>query len=218
MATDAMKSSADADIAATEVSAEEPLLIDAEGLPLQPTSSAVAPNIARPSVVELATSTVANAPAFAFTPTAATVTPGTPVLQATALPPLPIADAAPMLAEHIETMMEDEVWSMKLRLDPPRLGSVEVQLAVRDQQVAVSLGSGDAQARMLLAQALPELANALAARGLQLMGADVGQPSQGRDEAPARRLSRGNGHEEASGGEGRPPRASAQEGLLDHYA
>lgn len=136
---------------------------------------------------------------------------------AAAMPSLPVADAAPKLAEHIEAMLEDEVWSMKLRLDPPRLGTVEVQLAVRDQQVAVSLGSGDAQARMLLAQALPELANALSARGLQLMGADVGHPSQGRDEAPARRLAQ-SARGEGGDAESAPTRERARQGVVDHYA
>lgn len=137
---------------------------------------------------------------------------------APALPPLPIADAAAALAEQIETMVEDEVWQMKLRLDPPRLGTVDVHLAVRDQQVAVSLVSGDAQARMLLAQALPELSNALAAKGLQLMGADVGQSSsQGRDDAPARRVAR-PAREAAADLSRVAPQAGARQGLLDRYA
>ena len=135
-----------------------------------------------------------------------------------ALPPLPIADAAAALAEQIETMVEDEVWQMKLRLDPPRLGTVDVHLAVRDQQVAVSLVSGDAQARMLLAHALPELSNALAAKGLQLMGADVGQSSsQGRDDAPARRVAR-PAREAAADLSRVAPQAGARQGLLDRYA
>jgi len=137
---------------------------------------------------------------------------------APALPPLPIADAAAALAEQIETMVEDEVWQMKLRLDPPRLGTVDVHLAVRDQQVALSLVSGDAQARMLLAQALPELSNALAAKGLQLMGADVGQSSsQGRDDAPARRVAR-PAREAAADLSRVAPQAGARQGLLDRYA
>jgi len=137
---------------------------------------------------------------------------------APALPPLPIADAAAALAEQIETMVEDEVWQMKLRLDPPRLGTVDVHLAVRDQQVAVSLVSGDAQARMLLAHALPELSNALAAKGLQLMGADVGQSSsQGRDDAPARRVAR-PARGAAAEPSGVAPQAGARQGLLDRYA
>ncbi|MEC8848619.1 MAG: flagellar hook-length control protein FliK [Pseudomonadota bacterium] len=141
-----------------------------------------------------------------------------PPAAAPALPPLPIADAAAALAEQIETMVEDEVWQMKLRLDPPRLGTVDVHLAVRDQQVAVSLVSGDAQARMLLAQALPELSNALAAKGLQLMGADVGQSSsQGRDDAPARRVAR-PAREAAADLSRVAPQAGARQGLLDRYA
>lgn len=152
------------------------------------------------------------------TPAGAVSSPGVATAAtAAAMPSLPVADAAPKLAEHIEAMLEDEVWSMKLRLDPPRLGTVEVQLAVRDQQVAVSLGSGDAQARMLLAQALPELANALSARGLQLMGADVGHPSQGRDEAPARRLAQ-SARGEGGDAESVPTRARARQGVVDHYA
>lgn len=129
-----------------------------------------------------------------------------------------MSEAAPMLAERIRSMVDEQVTEIKLRLDPPKLGSVEVQLAIRDQQVAVSLGSHDAQARMLLAQALPDLAAALAARGLQLMGADVGHPSQGHDEAPAQHLSRtaGQADDDASGKA--PAARAAPRGLLDHYA
>ena len=161
-----------------------------------------------------ATAITAGAGTAMATGTAASAAPAA----APALPPLPIADAAAALAEQIETMVEDEVWQMKLRLDPPRLGTVDVHLAVRDQQVAVSLVSGDAQARMLLAHALPELSNALAAKGLQLMGADVGQSSsQGRDDAPARRVAR-PARGAAAEPSGVAPQAGARQGLLDRYA
>jgi hypothetical protein len=161
-----------------------------------------------------ATAITASAGSAVATGTATSAAPAAPP----ALPPLPIADAAAALAEQIETMVEDEVWQMKLRLDPPRLGTVDVHLAVRDQQVAVSLVSGDAQARMLLAHALPELSNALAAKGLQLMGADVGQSSsQGRDDAPARRVAR-PAREAAADLSRVAPQAGARQGLLDRYA
>lgn len=87
-------------------------------------------------------------------------------------------------------MIEQDTWSARLRLDPPALGEVEIQLAVREGQVSMSLSSSDAQARLLLAQSLPELSQQLASRGLQLMGADVGDPSSGRERAPEKRLSR----------------------------
>lgn len=167
--------------------------------------------------------TANGSPATAITAGAGTAMATSPATSAApaaapALPPLPIADAAAALAEQIETMVEDEVWQMKLRLDPPRLGTVDVHLAVRDQQVAVSLVSGDAQARMLLAQALPELSNALAAKGLQLMGADVGQSSsQGRDDALARRVAR-PAREAAADLSRVAPQAGARQGLLDRYA
>lgn len=170
-----------------------------------------------------AAGTANGSPATAITAGAGTAMATGPATSAApaaapALPPLPIADAAAALAEQIETMVEDEVWQMKLRLDPPRLGTVDVHLAVRDQQVAVSLVSGDAQARMLLAQALPELSNALAAKGLQLMGADVGQSSsQGRDDAPARRVAR-PAREAAADLSRVAPQAGARQGLLDRYA
>ena len=180
-------------------------------------SGAPAPALAADAVtsnMSPATAITTSAGTAMATGTAASAAPAA----APALPPLPIADAAAALAEQIETMVEDEVWQMKLRLDPPRLGTVDVHLAVRDQQVAVSLVSGDAQARMLLAHALPELSNALAAKGLQLMGADVGQSSsQGRDDAPARRVAR-PARGAAAEPSGVAPQAGARQGLLDRYA
>ena len=97
-----------------------------------------------------------------------------------------------MLAEQVMDMVDHDTWQARLRLDPPSLGEVDVHIAVREGQVSLSLGSQDAQARLLLAQSLPELASQLAARGLQLMGADVGDPSSGRERAPERRLTRRN--------------------------
>ena len=107
-------------------------------------------------------------------------------------PALPAADPAAMLAEQVMDMVDHDTWQARLRLDPPSLGEVDVHIAVREGQVSLSLGSQDAQARLLLAQSLPELASQLAARGLQLMGADVGDPSSGRERAPERRLTRRN--------------------------
>lgn len=113
-----------------------------------------------------------------------------PAAALTDRPSLPMEAPASVLAEQVVEMIEQDTWSARLRLDPPALGEVEIKLAVREGQVSMSLSSSDAQARLLLAQSLPELSQQLASRGLQLMGADVGDPSSGRDRAPEKRLSR----------------------------
>jgi flagellar hook-length control protein FliK len=151
--------------------------------------------------------------ATALAPAALTVAPAVPLDSGRLL----MSEAAPQLAERIRSMVDEQVSEIKLRLDPPKLGSVDVQLAIRDNQVAVSLASSDPQARLLLAQALPDLAASLASRGLQLMGADVGHPSQEHDRQPAERLVR-QAAEDADAAAPAVDGRAVPRGLLDHYA
>lgn len=150
-----------------------------------------------------------------------TPAPSTGLAEATLMrerPALPAADPAPVLAEQVVDMLDHDTWQARMRLDPPSLGEVEVHIAVREGQVALSLGSTDAQARLLLAQSLPELASQLAARGLQLMGADVGDPSSGRERAPERRLSRRSADEDTADSLRIGDQRQQPSGLMDGFA
>lgn len=69
---------------------------------------------------------------------------------------------------------EDETaWSSRLKLDLPRVGTIEAVLRLTGSAVRISLVVPPEQ-RQDIADALPELREALEARGLQLQGAEVG--------------------------------------------
>ena len=68
---------------------------------------------------------------------------------------------------------DDSVWSSRLKLDLPRVGTIEAVLRLTGSAVRVSLVV-PAEQRQDIADALPELREALEARGLQLQGAEVG--------------------------------------------
>lgn len=164
-----------------------------EGMPALPGAPAIEAAPVDAGRVETVVTPVPGGPVVA--PSAAAPVSDAGITVETAMPSrpaLPAADPAAMLAEQVMDMVDHDTWQARLRLDPPSLGEVDVHIAVREGQVSLSLGSQDAQARLLLAQSLPELASQLAARGLQLMGADVGDPSSGRERAPERRLTRRN--------------------------
>ena len=77
---------------------------------------------------------------------------------------------------------------LRLQLQPEHLGPLEVRLRLHDSQVGVWFGSGSAEVRDALQNALPRLREMFAEGGLTMGGASVGQQSAGaRDQATATR-------------------------------
>jgi flagellar hook-length control protein FliK len=119
------------------------------------------------------------------------------------------------VAERVTLLVRDRVHAAELHVNPPELGPVSVRIDVSGSDAAVVFGAQHAETRNLLTEALPRLAEALAAGGITLSGAQVGaefQPQRDRsDDAPRG----GNGEQKAS--DAQPTKVIAR-GLIDVFA
>ncbi len=94
-------------------------------------------------------------------------------------------------AEEVGTRMimmtERGQHSASLRLSPEHLGTLEVRIAVRDDQASVWFGAAHADTRAAIEQALPRLRELFASQGLSLADAGVHHQApreQGRSSPP----------------------------------
>ena len=93
---------------------------------------------------------------------------------------------------------------VRIRLDPPELGSVQVEVAPAEgdpRAVRVRLTASDPAGRAVLAEALPRLREALAAAGLVVEAVDLDPPTRPERTGPGRRD--GEPDRDPSGGGGR---------------
>jgi flagellar hook-length control protein FliK len=72
-----------------------------------------------------------------------------------------------------------------IRLLPDALGAVEVKIVERDDRLQVTLNADTAQARQLLSEHAPRLAELAEARGLRFAQTDIGGGAQQQDRRPA---------------------------------
>jgi flagellar hook-length control protein FliK len=151
-------------------------------------------------------------------PAAVTVGLETPVVSSSAPPAapvtigatdagaVPVAKAAPQPAgsepwqqiAHVVRSVERDVdgtHTMTVRLDPPALGTVELEVRVHEGRLSVHATVDTAFTRDVLARALPDLRHVLESNGLPTGALDVGARSggqgasgDGRDGAQGRRL------------------------------
>jgi hypothetical protein len=151
-------------------------------------------------------------------PAAVTVGLATPVVSSSAPPAapvtigatdagaVPVAKAAPQPAgsepwqqiAHVVRSVERDVdgtHTMTVRLDPPALGTVELEVRVHEGRLSVHATVDTAFTRDVLARALPDLRHVLESNGLPTGALDVGARSggqgasgDGRDGAQGRRL------------------------------
>lgn len=94
---------------------------------------------------------------------------GAPVMQAAA------QANAQALADRISLMQARGMQVAEMRLDPPHLGSVRVQIRMQGEQASVVFQAANAHARDLLEQSLPRLREMMAEEGLQLADAQVSE-------------------------------------------
>lgn len=114
-------------------------------------------------------------------------------------PGAPSPAPAAAVAERVHYWVARGVQSAELQLDAFGGGSVDVRIALRGDEAMVEFRTDQAQARQLLAEAMPQLRDLLASTGLTLAGGFVGgfgqsgtgsqgreAPAQPRGEAPVR--------------------------------
>jgi|AntRauTorcE11897_2_1112592.scaffolds.fasta_scaffold01021_15 flagellar hook-length control protein FliK len=130
---------------------------------------------------------------------------------------------AEALANRISTMQARGMQIAEMRLDPPDLGNLRVQIKMQGDQASVIFQSPNAQARDLLENALPRLKEMLEEQGLNLADASVSEESYSQEgDQEQGEGSSGQGPGLAEGGEaGEEETISYFEeplGLVDYYA
>lgn len=101
---------------------------------------------------------------------------GDPVLMQPALPILH-QGAEHAVASRVVWMVQQQVQSAHIRLDPPELGTLEVRVSVDGDQATVTFSSAHGNVRESVEQAIPRLREMLGEGGLQLADVSVGHRS-----------------------------------------
>jgi flagellar hook-length control protein FliK len=131
------------------------------------------------------------------------------------------------LSEHVLSMVQQGPQVMRLRLDPPELGGLEISLSLSQEQTNVTFTAQHQFARDLIEAGLPRLRELLAQGGLSLgdfsvaadAGGGEGDGSRARWTAGQDGSARLTAEEEASGLEPASAwAASLRHGLVDDYA
>jgi flagellar hook-length control protein FliK len=109
-----------------------------------------------------------------------------PMAQASIATPLSHPAFGDDLAHRVLLFAGQRVQSAEISLTPGELGPIRVSLELRGQEASVQFNASHAATRTAIEDALPRLREMLAAQGLQLTQADVG------DRAPREQGSRGS--------------------------
>jgi flagellar hook-length control protein FliK len=122
------------------------------------------------------------------------------------------------VGEGLAVLIKEGHHRAELRLDPPDLGTVSVQIDLKGDRASLSFVAPSEAARDALAQALPDLRNALASQGLSLTHTNIGSESRPQAQAnPEQRGGDANGNDpRAADGESAP--RLIRRGLVDEYA
>ncbi len=157
-----------------------------------------------------------TAPAIAAAP--APAIPAAPAANAAVLPPqleslsLPrqagAADWASGLGERVSWMIDQRHNSATIRLDPPTLGKLDVQVRVADDATTITIQAQHAPTRELIEASATRLRDFLQESGFQNVNVDV---SQRHDQQQARAQAAPDAHERADGA---PPEPEDQPGSI----
>lgn len=176
---------------------------------------------------EAAAPAPANAPALAFAAPAFAVASGKFAAFADAAPHKPVrvdaADFADGVGARLSWMAEQRVGRAEIRVSPPELGTIDVDLQIDGKQVRAEFSSAHADVRQALEAGLPRLRDMLASQGLTLSHAEVGgqgtSGQSGRGETAAPGLRDGEAQaDDAAATAATPTRVLRADGLLDEYA
>ncbi len=163
-------------------------------------------------------------------PSTGTMIPATGTTSSTTTPPAvpstPLPFAQPGweqgLGNRVLWMVNQQVQTAELRMNPAHLGPIEVRISIRDDQATVSFVSAHGQVREALQAAIPQLREMLGNNGLNLADVNIAQHSfadarQRPDDAPSRA---NGGQGEAGTGEVHTEilQPVGRLGLIDYYA
>jgi flagellar hook-length control protein FliK len=149
----------------SSVSGQQQLLTTAQTSPLQTLSSPVEPHIESLHVM-------ASAPVNSFS---------TINLQSLPQPVIMEAFGRPAwsqgMAKQILLMVNQNIGTAEIRLNPAHLGPIEILIDMREDQVNVSMSSRHASVREAMEQALPRLREMLQENGFNLADTDISKHS-----------------------------------------
>jgi flagellar hook-length control protein FliK len=99
------------------------------------------------------------------------------------LPGLPVSDPGfrDALAQRITLLATQRVQSAEIALSPADLGPISVSIELKGQEASLAFSAAHATTRTLIEDALPRLREMLAAGGLQLAQAQVGDQAPRQD-------------------------------------
>ena len=142
-----------------------------------------------------------------------------PAFQAQLSAQLFSAEFAPALGVQISTLTRNGIPEARLHLNPAELGPIAVQIELDGRTAQVVLSASHAETRLVLEQAMPQLASALRDAGFSMSGGGVFQQPQQREP----RADDGTTHSAGDGADnGLTPTtmtlARVQRGVVDVYA
>jgi len=145
--------------------------------------------------------------------------------QASQMIEIPVQTAAwgERIGERVLLMASNGLQSAEIRLSPPELGPLRIQVALDDGVASVTFHAQHALTREAIEQALPRLRELLAENGLTLSQADVGEqgvPQGSRDHTRAEFHSAADQPGEQQSGDDKVRQRSAlrPKGLVDTFA
>lgn len=168
----------------------------------------------------------ARDPAALLAPAAAPESARAPAPAAPSSIALPTPLAAPNFGEALATQVSiyarDGLQQAELRLNPPEMGPIGVQIEVTGTEARIHFHAAQAATREVIERALPELAGALRSEGLTLAGGGVfDRPADARDGgfAAGREGTRPQREPGDTPAQERAPRAArVPQGRLDVFA
>ena len=96
------------------------------------------------------------------------------------------ADFPQDLADRVSFMVDSNLGSAKLQVNPPQLGPIELQIAVQGDRAQIWMSTHSAVTREALESSLPKLRDMLGAQGFGQVSVDISQRSfQERSASPA---------------------------------
>ena len=104
-----------------------------------------------------------------------------PAFQAQLSAQLFSSDFAPALGVQISTLTRNGIPEARLHLNPAELGPIAVQIELDGRTAQVVLSASHAETRLVLEQAMPQLASAMRDAGFSMSGGGVFQQPQQRE-------------------------------------
>ena len=143
-----------------------------------------------------------------------------------AVPSTPLPFAQPGweqgLGNRVMWMVNQQVQTAELRMNPAHLGPLEVRISIRDDQASIQFVSAHAQVRDALQAAIPHLREMLSDSGLNLSNVNIAQHSfadaRQRPDSPPSRQGGAQGKAGAGESHSETTLPLGRLGLIDYYA